>query len=48
LPLLPLTGVPSPYIGGHQAQMCIAKRDTTGTTHTTTFIDIGDGWVDEP
>ncbi len=48
LPLLPLTGVPPPYVAGHQAQMCIADQQTVGSSHFTKLIDIGDGYTKLP
>ena len=48
LPLLPLTGVPPPYVAGHQAQMCIADQDNLGAGHFTKLIDIGDGYTKLP
>jgi hypothetical protein len=40
----PLPAVGSPYASGMQAQVCIVKHTATDTT----FIDIGDGWVNQP
>jgi hypothetical protein len=49
LPLLPAT-VPTPYVGGNQALMCVAdQKNLEGGGHSTTFIDIGgDGWGKVP
>jgi hypothetical protein len=49
LPLLP-ENVGAPYTAGNQAQMCIAGQqgEDEGGNHSTTFIDIGDGWVNHP
>lgn len=48
LPLVPAnTG---PYLAGNQAQMCIANETPVFAPgfHSTTFIDIGDGWANHP
>lgn len=53
LPILPSTlpdgtAPAPPYQVGHQAQICIANENDNEGTHSTTFIDIGDGWVNHP
>jgi len=49
LPLLP-AGVPAPYTAGSQAQVCITSESEAEDhqSHTTTLIDIGDGWIKGP
>ena len=38
------------YVANNQAQMCISDQfyDSESNAHTTTFIDIGDGWGGHP
>jgi hypothetical protein len=36
------------YTAGAQAQICIADRQSAGSNHSTTFIDINDGWNSQP
>jgi hypothetical protein len=57
LPILTSTVLSTPplqqsgkYVAGDQAQMCISDQfyDSESDTHTTTFIDIGDGWGGHP